>query len=525
MEKEYTPLINELYRKKQQILSPSGAKRIEQQHGKSKQTARERIQQLCDNDSFIENQGFVTHHSHDFGMEKNRPLGDGVVTGLAAIGEKNVAIAAQDFTSLGGSLGEMHARKITDLQKIALENRIPFIQINDSGGARIQEGVLSLSGYGAIFRQNVHASGVIPQISIIMGPCAGGAAYSPALTDLVFMVDKSSYMYVTGPDVVRTVTNEVVDHNELGGSKAHNALSGVAHRRFQSEEECFDFVKKLLSYLPSSREETPPHAEMSEPLSKSDSNSKSGENKILEILPVDPGQAYDMREIIGTVFDTDSFLEIHPEFATSMIVGFAKLAGDTVGIIANNPQSLAGVLDIDSSDKTARFVRLCDSFNVPVISLVDVPGYLPGVKQEHGGVIRHGAKLLFAIAEATVPKISIIVRKGYGGAWIALGAKSLGYDRALAYPASEIAVMGPEGAVNVIYRKEIAEAKDSEAKRSEKIKEYREKFGTPFLAAEQGLIDDVIDPRFTRSELYYSLQRIRAKRESRPQKKHGNIPL
>ncbi len=517
--KDYMAFIDELYIKKQQTLSPGGSKRIEQQHRKGKQTARERIAQLSDENSFCENQAMVTNRSHDFGLEKQRLLGDGVVTGTITIGGELVAIAAQDFTTLGGSLGEMHAKKIVAMQKIALDNRIPFIQINDSGGARIQEGVMALSGYGSIFRQNIQASGVIPQISIIMGPCAGGAAYSPALTDLTFMIDKSSYMFVTGPDVVKTVTGEIIDADGLGGSQAHAATSGVVHGRFASEKECFAFVTKLLSYLPSNTEEKPPVSSQAESLEK------TAVAKIIDIIPTEANQPYDVLEIIDLVFDADSFLPIHPEFAPNVSVGFAKLHGETVGIIANNAKEFAGVLDINSSDKAARFVRLCDSFNVPIISLVDIPGYLPGVQQEHGGVIRHGAKLLYAIAEATVPKISLIMRKGYGGGWIAMASKELGYDRVLAYPAAEIAVMGPEGAANVIFRKEIQDADDQDAKRQEKINEFKEKFGTPYQAAQMGLIDDIIDPRFTRQELYKSLQMFKSKQEVRPSKKHGNIPL
>ena len=450
---------------------------------------------------------------------KKRFSGDGVVTGTGQINGRQVFLSSQDFTVLGGSLGEMHAEKIAEAQSLAMKNGTPFIQINDSGGARIQEGILSLNGYAKIFRNNTLSSGVIPQFSVILGPCAGGAVYSPAITDFIFMVDGTSHMYITGPDVIKAVTGEVISHEDLGGAAAHCSKSGVAHFRFASEQECFTFIRRLMDYLPSNNMENPPVTETSEPADRKTPG-------IMSIIPDEARKPYDVRDIISETFDSGSFLEVHRDFAQSVVVGFAKLAGRTVGIFANQPKVMAASLDINSSDKGARFIRFCDAFNIPIVTLVDVPGYLPGVSQEHGGIIRHGAKILYAIAEATVPKISLIMRKSYGGSMIAMSSKSLGYDRVLAYPMAEIAVMGAEGAANVISRKEISEASEPDAKRAEKIDEFRQQFMNPYVAAAGlGLVDDIIDPDFTRSELIRALELNIRKKEDRPAKKHGNIPL
>ncbi len=451
-------------------------------------------------------------------MDKKKFPGDGVVTGSAKIGGMQVFLSSQDFTVLGGSLGEMHAEKISSAQKLALTNGTPFIQVNDSGGARIQEGVLALDGYAKIFRNNVKSSGVIPQLSVILGPCAGGAVYSPAITDFIFMVDNVSHMYITGPAVIKAVTGEDISHEALGGAGAHCSKSGVAHFRFSSEQECFSFIQKFLSYLPSNNREMPPVSESRDPADRETPD-------VMGILPDEPRKPYDIRDIIGSVFDKDSFLEVHKDFAQNVVVGLAKLNGRTVGIFANQPKMFAAALDIDSSDKGARFIRFCDAFNIPVISLVDVPGYLPGIAQEHGGIIRHGAKILYAIAEATVPKISLILRKSYGGSMIAMSSKSLGYDRVLAFPTAEAAVMGAEGAANIIFRNDIKNSDKPEEKRAEKISEFTEEFMNPYVAAGYGFIDDIIDPRYTRIELIRSLEMNMRKKEESPAKKHGNIPL
>ncbi len=495
-----------------------GDARIKAQHDKGKFTARERITGLLDEGSFVESQAYIQTRTSQFGMDKNKFAGDGVVTGTGKMNGKQVFLSAQDFTVLGGSLGEMHAEKIAEAQSLALKNGSPFIQVNDSGGARIQEGILSLNGYAKIFRNNTLSSGVIPQFSVILGPCAGGAVYSPAITDFIFMVDGSSHMYITGPDVIKTVTGEVISHEDLGGASAHCAKSGVAHFRFSSEQECFDFIRRLMDYLPSNNTEQPPVSACTDSLERTTP-------EIMSIIPEEARKPYDVRDIIGSAFDAGSFLEVQEDFAKSVVVGFAKLNGRTVGIFANQPKFMAASLDINSSDKGARFIRFCDAFNIPVITLVDVPGYLPGVAQEHGGIIRHGAKILYAIAEATVPKISLIMRKSYGGSMIAMSSKSLGYDRVLAYPTAEIAVMGAEGAANIIFRKDISSASDPEAKRQEKIAEFQTEFMNPYVAAGLGLVDDIIDPEYTRAELIRALEINIKKREDRPAKKHGNIPL
>lgn len=499
------------------MLKGGGEARIKAQHDKGKLTARERITGLVDEGSFVESQAYIQGRTTEFGMDKNRFAGDGAVTGSGKINGKQIFLSSQDFTVLGGSLGEMHAEKIAETQSLALKNGTPFIQVNDSGGARIQEGILSLNGYAKIFRNNTLSSGVIPQFSVILGPCAGGAVYSPAITDFVFMIDNTSHMYITGPDVIKAVTGEIISHEDLGGSVAHCAKSGVAHFRFGTEAECFDFIRKLIDYLPSNNMEQPPVVDTGD--------SPERKTNVMSIVPDEKRRPYDVRDIIAEVFDIGSFLEVHKDFAQSVVVGFAKLNGRTVGIFANQPKYMAASLDINSSDKGARFIRFCDAFNIPIISLVDVPGYLPGIAQEHGGIIRHGAKILYAIAEATVPKISLIIRKSYGGSMIAMSSKSLGYDRVIAYPTAEIAVMGAEGAANIISRKEITKAADPDAKRAEKIEEFQQQFMNPYVAAGYGLVDDIIDPQFSRVELIRALELNMRKREDRPAKKHGNIPL
>lgn len=510
--------INDFRSRREAAHAGGGEARIKAQHEKGKLTARERIEELVDPGSFVEHQTYILGRSDDFGLAGKHTPGDGVVTGTGRVGGRQIWMSVQDFTVLGGSLGEMNAKRIAEAQHLAVKTGSPFIQINDSGGARIQEGILSLHGYGEIFRANTLASGVVPQISIILGPCAGGAVYSPAITDFVFMVDGVSNMYITGPEVIRAVTGEQVSQEDLGGADPHCRKSGVAHRRFSTEQECFSFITKLLSYLPSNNRDLPPLGE-----STDDPDRQTPE--LEEIVPVDDRQAYDVREVIGSLFDRDSFLEISEEFAPNIVVGFAKLAGRTVGIMANQPAHLAAALDIDASDKAARFVRFCDAFNVPVISLVDVPGFLPGVAQEHGGIIRHGAKLLYAIAEATVPKVALILRKAYGGAFISMAGKSLGYDRVLAMPIAQIAVMGADGAANIIFRKEIKAAEDPEAMRRQKIDEFKESVMTPFVAAGYGYVDEVIHPADGRTELIRSVEMLARKRDQIPAKKHGNLPL
>ncbi len=490
----------------------------EKQRKQGKFTARERLELLLDSGSFSEINLFIETRSSDFGMDAKRTPGDGIITGSGRVNGQLVFVASQDFSTLGGSLGEMHAEKIVKVQELAIKTGSPIITILDSGGARIQEGVLSLHGYARIFQRNTHASGVIPQISVILGPCAGGAVYSPALTDFVFMVDGLSKMFITGPDVIKAVTGEDVSPEELGGGAVHSATSGNAHFLAKDERACFDVVKKLLSFLPSNNLDDPPLSEISE--------WPPDENPALdEVVPVKATIAYDVRDLVTNVFDEGDFLEVQPAFARNIFVGFARLGGKPVGVVGNQPAHLAGVLDIDSSDKLARFVRFCDAFNVPIINFVDVPGYLPGVQQEYGGVIRHGAKVLFAYSEASVPKIALIVRKSYGGAFVAMSGFGLGYDRVLAYPFAEIAVMGPEGAANVIFKREISEAQDPEKVRQEKIEEYRKRFAKPYAAAKLGLVDAVIEPRHTRGALVRALEMTALKQEDRPRKKHGNIPL
>ena len=508
-----------LEKMKKSMLAGGGEDRKEKQRAKGKHTARERIEILTDEGSFVENQPYELGRIDDFGMDKKRFSGDGVITGSALMEGRQIWLSSQDFTVLGGSLGEQHASKIAATLNNAIRTGKPFVQINDSGGARIQEGIMSLEGYGAIFRGNILGSGVIPQISLIMGPCAGGAAYSPALTDFVFMVDKTSHMYITGPNVIKAVTGEDVSQEKLGGALVHNSKSGNAHFHCKSEEECMETLRRLLSFIPSSNKEEPPFVESSD-----DPNRDTGD--LLHIIPGQASHPYDVRDIISLLFDKDSpFLEVHKEFARSMVVGFTRLAGRSVGVIGNQPKVFAGALNKDSSDKAARFVRFCDAFGIPVISLVDVPGYMPGTEQEYGGIIRHGAKLLYAIAEATVPKLALVLRKAYGGAYIGMASRALGYDRVLALPIAEIAVMGASGAANIIFRNEIQSAKDSELIREIKMHEYQEKFMNPFAAASYGIVDDVISPEQARKELIRSLEMTADKEDLLPRKKHGNIPL
>ncbi len=503
---------------KEKLLEAGGDEKKEQQKKKGKMTSRDRIDSILDKKSFIESFPYITSRSTDFGMEKHRFPGDGVVTGTGLIDGRQVCLSSQDFTVLGGSLGEQQAERINRAQNMALKTRTPFIQINDSGGARIQEGVYSLDGYGKIFRSNIDASGVIPQLSLILGPCAGGAVYSPALTDFVFMVEKVSQMYITGPDVIKAVMGEEVTHEQLGGASTHSKKSGNAHFHCKDEQECFTLVRKLLSYLPSNNMEHPPLVE------NGDSKSRKTP-KVNEVIPEQNTKAYDVRDIIDEVFDKETFLEVHKEYAPSIVVGFARLAGRSVGIIANQPKVLSGTLDINSSDKAARFVRVCDCFNVPVISLVDIPGYMPGTVQEYDGIIRHGAKLLYAIGEAVVPKISLILRKAYGGAYIAMAARSLGYDRVLALPCAEIAVMGAQGAANIIFRREIAASQNPGETRNAKIQEFQESSMNPYVSAAAGFVDDVIAPEDAREELIRSLESLVTKHESRIERKHGNFPV
>lgn len=489
---------------------------IEKQISMGKMTARERILALLDPDSFQEYDLFVEHEERNFGMDKKVLPGDGVITGIGTIGGHPVCIYAQDFTVMGGSLGLKHARKITKIMDHALKMKVPCIGINDSGGARIQEGIGALAGYGEIFYRNTMASGVIPQISVILGPCAGGAVYSPALTDFVFVVDNISKMFITGPNVIESVLGEKISQEELGGARVHAEITGNAHFFAKSEMECFDQIKTLLSYVPSNNTKKANDIEPHKPTFK---------KKIENIIPSDPKQPYDVRDIIRAIVDSSEFFEVQELFAPNIVIGFARLNGETIGIVANQPMYLAGVLDCDSADKAARFIRYCDSFNIPILTLEDMPGYLPGVDQEHAGVIRHGAKVLYAYSEATVPKVTVILRKAYGGGYIAMNSRHLGADFVFALPSAEIAVMGPEGAANIIFAKEIREAADPNAMREEKVKEYTAKFANPFVAASKGFIDAVIEPGETRDLLIHTLAVSKEKEEYRPVKKHGIPPF
>jgi propionyl-CoA carboxylase beta chain len=493
---------------------------IEKQHAKGKLTARERVQQLLDKDSFVELDELARHRSTNFGMESNRPYGDGVVTGYGTVDGRQVCVFAQDFTIFGGSLGQVFGEKIVKVMDMAMKTGCPVIGINDSGGARIQEGVVSLGLYGEIFRRNVHSSGVIPQISLIMGPCAGGAVYSPAVTDFTVMVDKTSHMFITGPDVIKTVTGEDVSMEDLGGAHTHNSKSGNAHYLGADEADAIDYVKALLSYLPQNNLEDPPSYDEQADLELSDAD-----RALDTLIPDSPNQPYDMHTVIESVLDDSEFLEVQALFAPNIIVGFGRVEGRPVGVVANQPMQFAGTLDIDASEKAARFVRTCDAFNIPVLTFVDVPGFLPGTDQEWNGIIRRGAKLIYAYAEATVPLITVITRKAYGGAYDVMGSKHLGADMNVAWPSAQIAVMGAQGAVNILYRAELSAADDPEARRAELISEYEDTLANPYLAAERGYIDAVIAPHETRAEIVRSLRLLRNKRETLPPKKHGNIPL
>ncbi len=513
------PKIEQLRQLKQQSADGGGEERMENQRARGKMTAWERIDILLDKGSFHEIDALVTHREHNFGMDKKRIPGDSVVTGWGTIDGRLVYVFSQDFTVFGGSLSGVHAEKVCKIMDMAVRNGAPVIGINDSGGARIQEGVVSLGGYADIFLRNTLASGVVPQISAIMGPCAGGAVYSPALTDFIFMVKGTSHMFITGPDVVKTVTGEDVTFEELGGAMTHNAKSGVAHMATESEEDCLFLIRELMSYLPLNNMEDPPFKP-----SPTDDNLRA-DASLNDIVPDNPNKPYDIKDVIHQIVDDGQFFEIQEHYAQNIVVGFARLGGFTVGIVANQPMVLAGVLDIDASEKAARFVRFCDCFNVPLLVFEDVPGFLPGVDQEYGGIIRHGAKLLYAFCEATVPKMTVITRKAYGGAYCVMNSKHIRSDFNVAWPTAEIAVMGPEGAVNIIYRREIKDADDPDGQRKELVNEYREHLANPYIAAQHGYIDDVIEPSETRPRLINALNMLQNKRDQNPPKKHGNMPL
>jgi propionyl-CoA carboxylase beta chain len=510
--------IDELRARQERALRAGSEKAVEAQHAKGKLTARERIDALLDPGSFNETDMFATHRSTDFGLEARKPPGDGVVTGYGMIDGRRVCVFAQDFTVFGGSLGEVHAAKITKIQDLALKMGVPCIGINDGGGARIQEGVGALNGYSEIFWRNVQSSGVVPQLSLIMGPSAGGAVYSPSITDFCFMVKDTSYMFITGPEIIKTVTGEDVTFEELGGAVTHATKSGTAHFAAEDEDEAFDLARALLGYLPLNNMEDPPRHEATDDPRREDAS-------LIDLIPDSPNQPYDVREVVRRVVDDGEFLEVQASWAESLVVGFARLNGRAVGIVGNQPLHLAGVLDVSSSSKGARFVRFCDAFNIPLVTFVDVPGFMPGTSQEWGGIIRHGAKLLYAFAEATVPKLTVITRKAYGGAYIVMASKALRADVNFAWPTAEIAVMGPQGAVNIINRREIEAADDSAAKRDELVAEYTERFANPYVAAERGYIDEVIEPQVTRPKLIQALEMCITKREVRPPRRHGNIPL
>jgi acetyl-CoA carboxylase carboxyltransferase component len=504
--------------KREEARQGGGPAHVEKQHAKGKLTARERIERLVDPGTFVETDMFVTHRASGFGLENSHPLTDGVVTGWGKIDERLVYLYAQDFTILGGSLGEAHGRKIAKLMDMAYQNGAPLIGLNDSGGARIQEGVDALAAYGEIFYRNTRASGVIPQISVILGPCAGGAVYSPAITDFVFMVEDNAYMFITGPEVVKAVTHEEVDFSSLGGAGVHSAKSGVAHFTAPDEESLLAQVRYLLSFLPSNNLTPPPYVQP-------DDDPARPTPELEEIVPRDAQKSYDVHAVIESIVDGGEFLEVQPEFARNLVIGFARMDGYPVGVVANQAGYLAGVLDIAASEKGARFIRFCDSFHIPLVTLVDTPGFLPGTDQEHGGIIRHGAKMIFAYAEATVPKVSVILRKAYGGAYIVMSSKNLQGDLNFAWPNAEIAVMGPESAVQIVFRKELAAAEDAEALRAELTRKFREDLANPFVAASRGYLDDVISPVETRARLISALESLRDKRLPTPARKHGNIPL
>ena len=510
--------IEGLERLREAAANPAPEQAVERQRERGKRTARERIELLLDPGTFVELDRYRVHRSHNFRLEENKPLGDGVITGYGEVAGRKVCIFSQDFTVFGGSLGEVYAQKICKVMDLALSTGCPIVGINDSGGARIQEGVVSLAGYADIFHRNVLASGVVPQVSVIMGPCAGGAVYSPAITDFVFMVEETSYMFITGPDVIKSVTGEKVSFEDLGGAGTHNTRSGVAHFAAPDEESCLSDVRYLLSFLPENNLEAAPYYEPSDPPERM-------EGDLATLVPDSPQKPYDIRRAVELVVDEGEFYEVQEGWAQNLVVGFARLDGHAVGVVGNQPMVLAGTLDIDASVKGARFVRFCDAFNIPLLTFVDVPGFLPGTDQEWGGIIRHGAKLLYAFSEATVPKMTVITRKAYGGAYDVMCSKHIGADVNVSWPTGEIAVMGAPAAVNVIFRRQIAEAEDPDAKREELIAGYEEQFNNPMVAAEMGYIDDVIDPRETRPYLIKALQMIRTKRPERPPRKHGNIPL
>lgn len=509
---------NSLEKIRAEAILAGGEARIAAQHSKNKQTARERIEQLLDPGSFQETGMFVTHRASGLGMEKSHPFTDGVVTGWGKVEGKLVYVFAQDFTIMGGSVGEAHGLKIAAILDQARQNGAPVIGLNDSGGARIQEGVESLAGYGQIFYRNVQCSGVVPQISVILGPCAGGAVYSPAITDFIFMVEKTAHMFITGPEVVKAVTHQEVSFDQLGGAAIHRELSGVAHFTAPDEETLLSNVRWLLSFLPQNNLTPPPYQAPSDDIQRS-------LPELSQIVPADPQQPYDVRSVIEALVDGGEFLEVQGDYAANLVIGFARMDGYPVGVVANQPFHLAGVLDINSSDKGARFIRFCDAFHIPLVTLVDTPGFLPGTDQEYGGVIRHGAKLAYAYSEATVAKVTLILRKAYGGAYIVMGSKHLGGDYNLAWANAEIAVMGPEGAVSIVFSKDIAAAQDPAAERDRLIKNYRAEFATPLIAASRGYLDDVIDPAESRTVIIRALEVLRDKRQNTPSRKHGNIPL
>ena len=510
--------IEELIKRKDHALHAASAEAVKKQHDRGKLTARERIDLLLDPGSFVETDRMARHRTHGFGIERNRPLSDAVVTGWGTIDGRKVFVFSQDFMVFGGSLGEVMSEKVCKIMDLAASTGAPVIGLNDSGGARIQEGVVSLASYGYIFDRNVRSSGVIPQISVIMGPCAGGAVYSPAMTDFIFMVKDTSHMFITGPDVIKTVTGEEVTFEDLGGAMAHASKSGIAHFVAEDEQHCLQMVRYLMSFLPQNNLEDPPVFATSDPPDRQ-------AQELVDLMPDEPNKAYDMHDVIKHVFDDGDFFEVFPHYAQNILTGFARLNGHAVGIVANQPMHLAGVLDIHSSEKAARFVRFCDAFNIPLVVFVDVPGFLPGTNQEWGGIIRRGAKLLFAFSEATVPRMQVITRKAYGGAYVVMNSKSIRADVAFAWPTAEIAVMGAEGAVNIVSRKELDKAEDKKAKRAELIADYTEKFANPYVAAERGYVDDVIDPRETRPRLINALEMLLTKRETLAPRKHGNIPL
>jgi acetyl-CoA carboxylase carboxyltransferase component len=510
--------LKDLQERKAQALKPGSERAIERQHANGKMTARERIEYLLDEGSFQEFDMLARHRAHGLGIENNRPYTDGVITGFGTINGRRVCVFSQDFTVFGGALGEVFAQKIHKIMDLAESTGVPMIGLNDGAGARIQEGVVSLASYGQIFRRNVRASGVIPQISVIMGPCAGGAVYSPAMTDFIFMVHKTSHMFITGPDVVKSVTGEEVTLEELGGAMSHATKSGVATFVAPDEKSCLDEVKYLLSFLPSNNLEDPPYIEPTD-------DPQRELPELIEIIPESPTQPYDMKKVIQAVIDDGEFLEYFPYWATNLVCGFGRLNGHVVGIVGNQPSVLAGVLNIDASEKGARFVRTCDAFNIPLITFVDVPGFMPGTDQEYGGIIRHGAKLLYAYCEATVPRIQVITRKAYGGAYVVMDSKSIGADLAFAWPSAELAVMGPQGAVEILYKRELAQSDNPDELRAKLLEEYNAQFANPYLAAERGYVDDVINPADTRKVLINGLNMIRTKREDFPNRKHGNMPL